>query len=76
MQNYTQHIYTFLCRHIFKKMNLKGFVNWMNVQVQEEMAHARGLYDYIQERGGEIVLEAIAKPDLKWNSPLQVLKMY
>ncbi len=55
-------------------MNLKGFVNWMNVQVQEEMAHARGLYDYIQERGGEIVLEAIAKPDLKWNSPLQVFE--
>lgn len=58
----------------FQKMNLKGFVNWMNVQVQEEMAHARGLYDYIQERGGEIVLEAIAKPDLKWNSPLQVFE--
>ncbi len=58
----------------FQKLNLKGFVNWMNVQVQEEMAHARGLYDYIQERGGEIVLEAIAKPELKWNSPLQVFE--
>ena len=30
-------------------------------------------YDYIQERGGEIVLEAIKKPELKWNSPLQVV---
>ena len=57
-----------------KKMNLTGFVNWMNIQVQEEMAHARGLYDYIQERDGEIVLEAIKKPDLKWNSPLQVFE--
>ena len=45
----------------FQKMNLTGFVNWMNIQVQEEMAHARGLYDYIQERDGEIVLEAIKK---------------
>ena len=58
----------------FQKMNLTGFVNWMNIQVQEEMAHARGLYDYIQERDGEIVLEAIKKPDLKWNSPLQVFE--
>lgn len=58
----------------FQKLNLKGFVNWMNVQIQEEMAHARGLYDYIQERGGEIVLDAIKKPELKWNSPLQVFE--
>ena len=58
----------------FQKINLTGFVNWMNIQVQEEMAHARGLYDYIQERDGEIVLEAIKKPDLKWNSPLQVFE--
>lgn len=58
----------------FQKLNLKGFVNWMNVQVQEEMAHARGLYDYIQERGGEIVLDTVKKPELKWNSPLQVFE--
>ena len=58
----------------FQKLNLNGFVNWMNIQIQEEMAHARGLYDYIQERDGEIVLEAIKKPDLKWNSPLQVFE--
>lgn len=58
----------------FQKLNLKGFVNWMNVQVQEEMAHARGLYDYIQERDGEIVLEAIEKPEQNWNSPLEVFE--
>lgn len=58
----------------FQKLNLQGFVNWMNIQVQEEMAHARGLYDYIQERGGEIVLETIKKPDLTWNSPLEAFE--
>lgn len=58
----------------FQKLNLTGFVNWMNVQVQEEMAHAKGLYDYIQSRDGEIVLDAIEKPDSKWNSPLEVFE--
>ncbi len=58
----------------FNKLNLTGFVNWMNVQVQEEMAHAKGLYDYIQERGGEIVLDAIEKPEQNWNSPLDVFE--
>lgn len=24
----------------FQKLNLNGFVNWMNIQIQEEMAHA------------------------------------
>ena len=58
----------------FQKLNLNGFVNWMNIQIQEEMAHARGLYDYIQERDGEIILDAIKKPDQTWNSPLGVFE--
>ena len=58
----------------FQKLNLNGFVNWMNIQIQEEMAHARGLYDYIQERDGEIILDAIKKPDQTWNSPLEVFE--
>ena len=58
----------------FQKLNLTGFVNWMNIQIQEEMAHARGLYDYIQERDGEIVLDTIKKPDQIWNSPLEVFE--
>ena len=58
----------------FQKLNLQGFVNWMNIQVQEEMAHARGLYDYIQERDGEIILGTIKKPEQSWNSPLEVFE--
>ena len=27
----------------FERLNLKGFVNWMSVQVQEERAHAMGM---------------------------------
>lgn len=54
----------------FERLNLKGFVNWFNVQVQEEHAHAMGMFDYVHERGGEVELEAIEKPETKWESPL------
>ena len=58
----------------FERLNLKGFVNWMSVQVQEEHAHALGMFDYLNQRGGTVVLEAIDKPETEWSSPLAVFE--
>ena len=58
----------------FADLNLQGFVNWMDVQVQEEHAHAMGMFDYVIERGGRVILNAIDKPENNWNSPLEVFK--
>ena len=58
----------------FANLNLAGFVNWMDVQVQEERAHAMGMFDYVLERGGKVELEAINKPQTSWNGPLDVFK--
>jgi ferritin len=46
----------------------------MDVQVQEEHAHAMGMFDYVLERGGKVELLAIDKPQTNWNSPLDVFK--
>ena len=54
----------------FEAMNLKGFANWMRVQAEEEKLHAMKFYNFILERGGEIELEAIDKPQKSWDSPL------
>jgi ferritin len=54
----------------FKSLNLNGFANWMRVQTQEEVSHAMKIYDFIDERGGRIVLKAIGGPDTQWDSPL------
>lgn len=43
----------------FAELNLNGFVNWMDQQVQEELIHARKFYDYLIGRGGRVELEAI-----------------
>ena len=57
----------------FESNSLAGFSHWMRMQAQEEMLHAMKLYDYVNERGGQVVLDAIAKPPAHWNSPQEVL---
>ncbi len=66
---YSEYLYLSMQAY-FERLNLKGFVNWFTVQVQEEHAHAMGMFNYVHERGGEVELEAIEKPETKWESPL------
>ena len=58
----------------FKEINLDGFANWMYVQVQEELAHAMCMYNYVFERGGKVELMSIEKPEYSFNSPLNVFE--
>ena len=59
----------------FKSKNMNGFANWMRVQTQEEMSHVMKFYDFIDERGGRIVLKAIEGPPTEWDSPLAVFEV-
>ncbi len=70
---YSEYLYLSM-KAYFADKNLKGFVNWMDIQVQEEHAHAMGMFNYVIERGGRITLEAIEKPKNDWASPLEVFK--
>ena len=58
----------------FKSLNLNGFATWMRVQTQEEMMHAMKIYDFINERGGRVILKPIEGPPAKWDSPLAVFE--
>ncbi|MFW5813677.1 MAG: ferritin [Fibrobacterota bacterium] len=44
-------------------MGLKGTSTWFMVQYHEEMVHAMKIYEYVNRCGGNVELEAIAKPD-------------
>lgn len=70
---YSEYLYLSMQAY-FERLNLKGFVNWMSVQVQEERAHAIGMFDYLNQRGGVVALEAIEKPEIDWKSPLDVFE--
>ena len=58
----------------FKSENLNGFANWMRVQTQEEVAHAMKIYEFINERGGRVILKTIEGPQTEWDSALAVFK--
>lgn len=66
---YSEYLYLSMQAY-FERLNLKGFVNWFNVQVQEEHAHALGMFNYLHERGGEVKLQSIDAPEFNWDSPL------
>ncbi len=70
---YSEYLYLAMKLH-FEDMNLQGFVNWFDVQVQEEHAHAVGFMNYLTERGGSVKLMAIDKPEVKGSTPLEVFK--
>ena len=70
---YSEYLYLAM-KVYFQELNLQGFVNWFDVQVQEEHAHAMGMYDYLNERGGNIELLAIDKPEIKGSTPLEIFE--
>ena len=47
----------------YEEEGLDGFANWYKIQAQEERDHAMLMVQYLQNNGGKVTLEAIAKPD-------------
>ncbi|MBU4153915.1 MAG: ferritin, partial [Proteobacteria bacterium] len=47
---------------------------WMRVQAQEEMFHGMKIYDFVNERGGRAVMQAIDQPPAEWVSALAVFE--
>ena len=70
---YSEYLYLAM-KLYFEELNLQGFVNWFDVQVQEEHAHAVGFMNYLSERGGSVKLMAIDKPEVNGKTPLEVFK--
>lgn len=58
----------------FSSTGLPGFSSWMRAQAKEEDFHAQKMFDYLLERGGKIELQAIDKPEIEWESPLNVIE--
>lgn len=54
----------------FQSVDLLGFANWMQIQTQEELTHAKKIYNFINQRGGRVILEQIEKPKTNWETPL------
>ena len=58
----------------YASVGLDGFENWYRIQAQEERDHAMLFYQYLQNNGEKVTLEAIAKPDKVLDSHMAPLK--
>ncbi|MBM4160432.1 MAG: ferritin [Ignavibacteria bacterium] len=70
---YSSYLYLGMSAH-FESVNLPGFAHWMKAQSDEEAEHGMKFFDFINERNGRVVLEAIDKPPTEFKSPLEVMK--
>jgi ferritin len=49
--------------NFYTAKGLDGFANWYRIQAKEEMDHAIGILNYLQDNDYVVTLSAIAKPD-------------
>lgn len=68
---YSSYLYLSMSAY-FESSSLSGFASWMRSQAQEEMVHAMKFYDYVNERGGRVILSPIEAPPSEWESPVAV----
>ena len=69
---YSAYLYLDMANYYIDK-GLDGFGNWYNIQAQEERDHAMLFIKYLQNNGVAVTLEAVAKPDKKFDSAIDPL---
>lgn len=70
---YSSYLYLAMAAY-FEAKNWLGFGHWMRLQANEEHTHAMKFFDYVLERGKEVVLEDIKAPQVNWKNPLEVFE--
>ncbi len=58
----------------FEAQNLAGAAHWMRHQSEEEQEHAMKIFEFVTDRGGRVVLQAIGAPPSDFASPLAVFE--
>lgn len=69
---YSAYLYLDMANY-YGDAGLNGFENWFRVQAQEERDHALLFSQYLLDNEVRITLEAIAKPDIPFNSYMDPL---
>ncbi len=65
----TESAYTYLAMAAYcEAQDYPGFAHWLKMQAKEELAHAMRFYEFINDRGGRVVLQAIEQPPSEFGS--------
>ena len=71
---YSAYLYLDIANY-YIDLDLDGFGTWYSVQAQEERDHALLFIQYLQNNGVRVTLNAIAKPDQEFHTPLDPLNV-
>ncbi len=66
---WSAYLYLSMSMH-FQAEGRNGIANWFDIQFKEEQAHAQIFMNYINQRGGRVVLKPIDAVPTEWASPL------
>jgi ferritin len=70
---YSSYLYLSMAAY-YENKNLQGFAKWMRMQESEERVHAMKFYDFLVDRGGQVLLKPIAAPEYDWKSSLDLFR--
>lgn len=70
---YSSNSYLAMQAYCYSK-DLDGFANFFKVQAQEENFHAMKFFDYLNQMGGRVTIEALPAPQNDFESILHVFK--
>lgn len=70
---YSAYLYLHFANY-FEEENLDGFANWYIIQAEEEMEHGMKMRQYLIDNEVPVKLDAIAKPDKKFKTHMDVLE--
>jgi len=70
---YSAYLYLSMSAY-FEANNMPGSARWMRLQSDEEMSHAMKLFDYMNDRGNHVVLQAIDQPPSEFGGPLDIFE--
>ncbi len=70
---YSAYLYLAMSAY-FEAEGLPGMAQWMRAQAKEEVGHAMKFFDYINERNGRVILQAVKNPPAEWKGVKDVFE--
>ena len=71
---YSAYLYLSMSAY-FESVTLPGSAKWMRSQQAEEEKHAMKLFEHLVDRGGRVLLQALAQPPHDFESPAAAWEM-
>ncbi|MBW6516012.1 MAG: ferritin [Candidatus Cloacimonetes bacterium] len=71
---YAQYLYLSMSAYA-ESIGLDGIAHWFRAQSEEEYTHAMKIFDFVNEKGGRVILEPIKKPKHDFKSVKQLFEL-